>query len=460
MGRRLRDERGFTIIEVLASALLVVVVSLGVMSAMDTTSRASDNSRARSIAQSLAQQDQERMRGMTVAQLMALPGGPQAKTVDGRDFQLTSTAVWDGDPDPNPDCGGDPVTTDYIRVTSMVSWADIRVAPIVNRSLIAAPSNGAGGKIIVQVQNRLNQPAPGYNVSLSPAGVRSDGTTSNKGCVAWDGVPAGTYTVTVSRAGGYVDKNGKEAYSQDVNVLDNKAVSVGPVTFDRAATVKATFQTTIGAFTYNSPSYAKTDRITAMQAGLAAPRRFGTPGTAVDSITTQNDDGHPTSPGLFPFTSAYGIYAGDCTAEDPTNYGATIADTVTLAPGDVDKPLVVRMPPVETTVRYTSSTPLDGANVIFTSRSTACGNTPINLGATGPDPADATRHGRLQFPAVPWGDYDVCAEYFNPTPVGSIAAGWYTTTLSNVQVRAAGRTGGSALVLDFATSAAGPGVRC
>src|SRR3954466_13025425 len=154
MRRLARDERGFTLIEVLVSALLVVVVSLGVMSTFDATSRASDNSRARAIAQSLAQQDQEGLRGLTVAQLTSVPAGPQAKTVDGRDFLITSTAVWDGDPDPNPDCGGDPVTTDYLRVTSLVSWGGMRLAPIVNRSLIAAPSNGAGGKIIVQVQNR------------------------------------------------------------------------------------------------------------------------------------------------------------------------------------------------------------------------------------------------------------------------------------------------------------------
>jgi type II secretory pathway pseudopilin PulG len=462
MARLLSDDRGFTIIEVLASALLVVVISLGAMSTFDATSRASDNARARAIAQDLAQQDQERLRGLTVAQLNALASGPQPKTVDGRTFQVTSTAVWDGDPDPNPDCGGDPVTTDYIRTTSMVSWGDIRVRPIVNRSLIAAPSGGTGGKIIVQTQNRANLPLQGMTVSLSPSGVRTDATTSAKGCVAWDTVPAGDYTVTISRPG-YVDKNGNESFSQDVTVIDNKAVALGPITFDQAATVVARFQTTIGAYTYNSPlgslAEAITDRLTANQAGMSQPRRFGTVGDPQPSLKTWHDDAHPTSPGLFPFTGAYGVYAGDCGAEDPTTYNKPIPDTVTVAPGDVDKPVTVRLPPIDLTINA-NGTALNGANVYFKPTDPNCGTTPINMGVTGPDPANAARGGRLRFPGIPWGQYSVCVEYdVNPPvviPGYGTVSGWYTFT-KPVSVTTA--TGPGAVTMDFYTAGAVSG-RC
>jgi prepilin-type N-terminal cleavage/methylation domain-containing protein len=458
MARLLDDERGFTLIEVLCSALLVVVVSVGVLSSMDSTSRASENSRARGIAQTLTQQDQERMRGMTVAQLTAMPSTPQAKTVDGRTFQLTSTAVWSGDPDPSPPCGGDPSTTDYMRITSTVTWTGMRVKPVISRSLAAEPSSGVGGKVIVQVQDRAGTLAAGYNVHLSPSGVRTDATTSANGCVVWDNLPAGDYTVSISRVGGYVDENGRDVWSKDVTVVNDRAVAVGPVAFDKAATVKATFTTKIGAYTYVD---GKTDRLTASQAGLTAQRRFGTVNSPQLSITTIQDDAHPTSVGLFPFAGAYGIYAGDCSAEDPTTYGQSIPDTVTVAPGDVNKAVVVRLPPVDTTVQYGSGTKLDGASVYYTPSNAACGSTPINMGVTGPDPANAANHGKLAFPGVPWGDYNVCAEYNVPPGTPGIPAGWYSTRKSAVQVRtAAGLTGGSAIVLDFVVNSSAVGVRC
>ena len=456
MKRLLRDDDGFTLIEVMVSAVLVVVVSLGVMQTFDAVSRASENSRARAIAQTLAQQDQERLRSLTFAQLNSVASGPQPKTVDGRTFMITTTAVQAGDPDPNPDCGGDPVTADYIRATSMVSWGAMRVQPVVARSLIAAPNVTAGGKVIVQVQDRLSKPVAGYTVSISPA-VRSNGTTSAKGCVAWDGVPAGTYTVTVSRSGGYVDKNGNETWSQTISVQDNKAVAVGPVTFDRAATALAKFQTTIGAFTYNNPlgsiAEAITDRLTATQSGMTQPRRFGTPGDPHTSIRTEHDDAHPTSPGLFPFTGAYGIYAGDCTVEDPTNYNKPIPDSVTLAPGDADKAVTVHLPPVNLTI-LAYGTAWDGASVYFTPTDPNCGSTPIPMGVTGPDPLDTTKpHGRLRFPGVPWGDYTICAEYYLATTTNGIAAGWYTVSRTGVQVHTA--TGPAAISMDFQTGTAG-----
>ena len=63
---------GFTLIEVMVSGLLVVIVALAVLAGLDGASRASGASKAKSTAASLAQQDQERLRGMKPSDLMAL----------------------------------------------------------------------------------------------------------------------------------------------------------------------------------------------------------------------------------------------------------------------------------------------------------------------------------------------------------------------------------------------------
>jgi hypothetical protein len=82
------------------------------------------------------------------------------------------------------------------------------------------------------------------------------------------------------------------------------------------------------------------------------------------------------------------------------------------------------------------------------------------MGLTGVDPRDATKHGKLTFPGVPWGDYDICAEYQVPAGVAGIPAGWYSARKLNQQVRTInGLVGGAAPTIDMAT-ATGPGTRC
>src|SRR5438105_3499769 len=62
--RRLRsladDQSGFTIVEVLVSAVMVVIISGGVLTGLEASGRASADTRDRARAQELAQQDQDR----------------------------------------------------------------------------------------------------------------------------------------------------------------------------------------------------------------------------------------------------------------------------------------------------------------------------------------------------------------------------------------------------------------
>src|SRR4051794_2603468 len=67
--RRLSSEAGFGLVEVLFTALVVLIVSAGVLAGFNATSAATGRAKARSVAQTLAQNDQERLRAMPIATL-------------------------------------------------------------------------------------------------------------------------------------------------------------------------------------------------------------------------------------------------------------------------------------------------------------------------------------------------------------------------------------------------------
>ena len=77
-------QAGFTLIEVLVSALLVILIATATAKALITTSHTSGDQRLRSQADALATQDQERLRGLSDEQLANLTRSAEpAATVNG-----------------------------------------------------------------------------------------------------------------------------------------------------------------------------------------------------------------------------------------------------------------------------------------------------------------------------------------------------------------------------------------
>ena len=73
MARRLRllssdrprdGEAGFALIEVMVSAVVLAMVALAVLAGVDAAGRSTGREKAEAVAVSLAEQDQERMRGI------------------------------------------------------------------------------------------------------------------------------------------------------------------------------------------------------------------------------------------------------------------------------------------------------------------------------------------------------------------------------------------------------------
>src|SRR3954471_3142660 len=91
--RRLSGEQsGFALIEVMVSALIVAIVSVGVLAGIDASSATTGSNKARGIAASMAQDDQERLRSMQPDDLAALRFQSRTVTVDGVNYTVTSDA--------------------------------------------------------------------------------------------------------------------------------------------------------------------------------------------------------------------------------------------------------------------------------------------------------------------------------------------------------------------------------
>src|SRR3954465_6875336 len=91
----LADERGWALVETLVSAVLLIVIALAITSSLDTASRASAENKQRSVAAALAEQDQERMRGMDASALSNYhPAARNVTTPDGGVYAVTSRSDW------------------------------------------------------------------------------------------------------------------------------------------------------------------------------------------------------------------------------------------------------------------------------------------------------------------------------------------------------------------------------
>src|SRR4051812_44009684 len=309
-----RSESGFALIEAIVSAAVLAILALAVLSGIDGAQNSSAREKARAVAANLAEQDQERLRGMTVAALMTLPAGTPPVTVDGASYTVTSRAEWvTDDAGGTPGCGNASDNNEYIHITSTVTSSIVgrTIAPVKLDSLVApsvayANSHGTLG---VKVVNRNGVGIPGITVMPSmsaPPSAPPAAVTDPQGCALFRNIDSGVYAIRLNQAG-YVDPAG----NQDTTI--SQKVSPGVVTFktidyDVATRATVTVQTLVPGGTATRPSKALTVAATnAQRAGLV--RKFPNATAATSLSATQ----------IYPFkTTAYQWFSGNCAYENPT----------------------------------------------------------------------------------------------------------------------------------------------
>src|SRR5439155_8455845 len=240
-------------------------------------------------------------------------------------------------------------------------------------------------------------------------GTTSRTATTTGGCAIFSALPVGTYDVQVSKAG-YMDPAGSAAPTQTGQGVFAGQVTDVAFTYDRWGTFTATF------FSYaNGARFAtQADRLTVTNASMGAARKFGTPRVAGQpvalrsSIQTVGGDGSPSSPGLFTYSTPYGISVGDCTGE---NSFLAYSPALTVPPlnGDrtVDIPLTAVDVPLDFVQGVTAGTHFD----VWLQRSAGggCTTTVLYPGVTSTRrTSDNMEHAVIP---VPPGTYDLCAHY-------------------------------------------------
>lgn len=391
---RIESERGSFVIEALISSILVVVTAVGVFSAFDAGTRSTAEQRHRVQAQGLAQADLARLRTMRISALSNLLE-TEAVTIEGTTYTVESAAEYQTDSAGTASCKPGEASADYVEIRSTVTWPSIgERAPVVAQSLVAPPNgsiSAESGSLAVQIENADNDGVEGVVLSGTGAGTFA-GVTGPTGCVIFGNLPAGNYTLALS-GGSLVDKNGKAPEPQSTSVVEESTNTLA-LQYDFAGSIEAEFETTVGGETV--PSSAES--VIVFNSGMQTAKTFGTPGTPQAEVTATP---------LFPFTSAYSVYAGSCIENDPAKNEAVAEGAIgeAIVPAKETAPVTIELPPLSLTAwagtEAEPGEPVQGAEVKVTDSKCSAEGAEVRSYTT-----DAK--GNLPDPGLPFSTYEVC----------------------------------------------------
>jgi hypothetical protein len=346
----------------------------------------------------------------TLAQIANTPQTPATKTVDDIDYKITRDAIWLARGNDAASCNSGADDADYMKVVSTVSApATMGIKPVTLTSVIAPPAGSFGadkGSLAIMVQNASTAAQPGVNVTLTGPGVTTSRTTDSTGCAFFGEQATGDYTVTLSKVG-MVDPTGNATPSK-AETIAPEATTTDTFQYDTAVSKNVRFKTLSIDPTTGAPSTTLVD--SAWNSVIFAP-----PGTSAGPVPLPNPASATrqatiAGSGLFPFTSAYAVYAGNCTDARPATVAAS--GVIPAVPGaalasDTTDPIAY-MPPVSVTVRNSANTAnVSGAKIYLTAKNGNCTGT-YQVGgpsATTDSTGRITTSGAV---GMPFGKYDLC----------------------------------------------------
>lgn len=448
-------EAGFTIIEVLISALMLAFIAAAAATAFIGSAHASGYERLRADAQALAQQDENRLRGLTIDQLSNLSQTLAPVTLDGTQFTVKENGQYVSDVTGTPSCTNP--SADYLQTTSTVSWANMGIhPPVVVTGLQTPPvgsTNPTHGTLAVSVINAAGSGSSGMNVSINNGATSISQPTANGGCTLFGDLPQGTYSVSIAPPlGTYVDgQTGQPVTPTSPDVASPAptvvpgAKAASPTQFQLDTGGSATFSFGVTGWpTGVAPNPAPTTTpktitpaVVLFNTGMKSPGfRVCSPADASGCPVVGSPDASfgaaawnqstytvPATP-LFPYT--YSAYAGTCANDEPKLNGGTDG-SVTVTSGGTPG-AVLNLPPM--VVRLYNGTPSAGteiktlpANSHLTITDTGCGLEYVGTTGTLPTtmptgqatlPLTTTAGsgvndiGYLKYPGMPYGSYQVC----------------------------------------------------
>ncbi len=399
-GRRLAAaEDGFTILEVIITAVVVIVVMLATFGALEAAGRAGSEQRHRAESYAIAQQDQARMRAMQISQVNGLDQ-TRVVTQGDTDYTVRSTGSFVNDVTGTASCEEGTNSSDYLSITTTVTWPAIGgKPPTVIKGIVAPPAGSLSettGALSFVVRDGAGTGTPGVSVTGSGASTFS-GTTGPTGCILFANLPEGNYTLTPGSSG-VVDPDGAAPSPIPTSVVGQSTNTV-VVRYDTPGRINVNFTTRING----SVQATTQDTISAFNSGYTNVdlRSFGTVGTRSSTVQATS---------MFPFASPYAVYAGSCASNNPNpdelaNPPAAAAmANVNVLPNQTAS-ATIQLPALNLVVRSGTSgtTPLAGARVRITDVDCLVNGNPVVRTYT------TNASGKLDTPGLPYGTYNVCA---------------------------------------------------
>jgi prepilin-type N-terminal cleavage/methylation domain-containing protein len=344
---RAASEHGFTLIEVLVAALITLIVSAGVATALVSATDYTSLARGQSSAQAVAEQDQERLKSMSDAQLTSLHQ-TRTVTLGGSRWTVTSSASFLSATGTSS-CVS--LSTAYFKITSTVTGATPSGGTATLADVDTIITRPLAGSLVVPVDDQIpSTPLSGVGITAlgQTTNYTESATTDANGCVAFAGLPTDTYTVTATDPG-FVDPNGNTSPSESASVNQNGITSANALHMGAAGALSVAFQskgsngTTYAAKGYETSYYGQGSGLEMANPGCvlgASGTCTGTGTPPAYSAPTGTGATPVTLGSLFPFyisssaqyTNNYQVWAGACPQEEPLQPPSG-TDAATVLPG-------------------------------------------------------------------------------------------------------------------------------
>ena len=357
----LAAETGVSLIEVMASALMVGFIVIATFTGFNSINHTTADERAHDQAAQLAAQSLEEMRSDSAATLDTIEYPAKhvyTQTVSGEKYTITQWDKWYSDNNPSATCNASGKehsnqAGDYLRIATEVTWNQLEIAkraPLTQYSIITPP-DGSGLEVDVLNGRTPEQPVAGVTVTAGEA----EATTGEAGCVILGGIPATRITVEshklgdVTEAGAITKVQPELAITPNITTHDEVVLNTGSYVTAEFAHEGKTI-TSEGKQVTGDTIVAFNPKMNLAPDFEVGSTRWGTfaketgeyealTGTYEATAKTPNSPEYYPNGDLFPFEKGpWEIYAGDCPANNPAEIDPSQVNessiSVALEPGE------------------------------------------------------------------------------------------------------------------------------
>jgi len=359
---RLAAEAGVSLIEVMASALMVGFIVIATFTGFNAVNHTTADERTHDQAAQVAAQSLEEMRSDSAATLDTIEYPAKhvyTQTVGGEKYTITQWDKWFPDNSATASCSASSKehsnqAGDYLRIATEVTWHQLEAEkrPPLTQYSIITPPDGSGLEVDVLNGRTPEQPVAGVTVTAGEA----EATTGEAGCVILGGIPATRITVESHKLGDVTEAGAITKIQPELAITPN-VTTHDEVVLNKGSNVTAEFAHE-GKTMTSGGQQVTGDTIVAFNPKINLAPDFEVGSTKFNLVFAKETGEYealtgiygakawtPISPeyypsgDLFPFEKGpWEIYAGDCPANNPAEIDPSQVTessiSVALEPGE------------------------------------------------------------------------------------------------------------------------------